>query len=604
MSSQSITFTDDSNYTYPATIDISGGTAQLVLENNPGQDFEETFDNDTGFTYDSDKAEFTGGLVRQKDQLPANITFGANYNSNINGNFGGGVLTGTAYGGASVLDSELDLSHNDLRYVRYAASGNITSLQSGTVKFKVTPNYSGTPGGWRHFFEFQNAAGQNLDEIYLAHTNVGGQLWIQIRGNSSSIVGAYLDVWNPVSGTQYEFCVCWNVTTGATRVFINGTQFGATQTGTGTINGFGNITIGSNYNFTLNSQMKLDDFAIFSTVLYTTNYTPGYTIPDYQYVASDVILPEMEYTGAGTLISLDSFITSESGSPKYTIKIGRSGNYLYWDGLAWSISDGTYVQANDATTFNTNRATLPVNGEIYGQFKIHYTDSNTQSSVATLTVSLTAQIYPTTNPFLSVDNVSISTDGLEGITETSTKAGSDEIKIILAKNGTDYYWSGSAWAASDGTYAQSNTIAEIETNKASFTETRTTLTVSKIFLHSDDGSTTPTLDQIDIDFSYGGTIPDTIDTVDVSGNLTDSQGNPSTTAFKIYLQNDFVLYKTNTTIVRNEITVTPDATGYWEVNLVETTNMKGVQAYVFDFGDYEVIKQVPNTSMSYDFYDL
>jgi hypothetical protein len=96
--------------------------------------------------------EFVGGKAQQKDQRPADATFGANYNSNINGNWGDGVLIGTPVGGASVLGGKLDLAHNDVRYVDYDADLNADSQQTGCIRFKVTPNYTGGPPSIYYFF--------------------------------------------------------------------------------------------------------------------------------------------------------------------------------------------------------------------------------------------------------------------------------------------------------------------------------------------------------------------------------------------------------------------------------------------------------------------
>ena len=101
--SQALTYDDSLDFTFDAAkIEFAAGKAKLRLVNNPGQIFAQNFASDVGFTYDAAKAEFTGGLVRQKDQRPANATFGATYTSSVNASWGGGVLTGTAFGGAAI----------------------------------------------------------------------------------------------------------------------------------------------------------------------------------------------------------------------------------------------------------------------------------------------------------------------------------------------------------------------------------------------------------------------------------------------------------------------------------------------------------------------
>lgn len=75
------------------------------------------------------------------------------------------------------------------------------------------------------------------------------------------------------------------------------------------------------------------------------------------------------------------------------------------------------------------------------------------------------------------------------------------IKYTLIKDGQDYYYS-SGWVVSDGTYSQSNTLAEIQANLATFTTTRVRVKV-RIFLHS-DGVVVPTISTLDIGFDYEG----------------------------------------------------------------------------------------------------
>ncbi len=110
-------------------------------------------------------------------------------------------------------------------------------------------------------------------------------------------------------------------------------------------------------------------------------------------------------------------------------------------------------------------------------------------------------IYAIHNPDITFDET-ISMKGLDDFLETSTKTGSDELKYNLKKGGSFYYWTGAVWAVADGTYAQSNTAAVVATNKASFISSPDTVQV-KMFVHSDDGSTTPEADNVQVDYDPG-----------------------------------------------------------------------------------------------------
>lgn len=586
---------DQGNYitSDDAKFNWNTGGLDLTLENNPNQDFTETFDSDTGFIYDSDLTEFTGGQVQQKDQVPANAICGATYDEDVNLEaWSGGVVTGDAQGGAGITDQKLDLTGGVNKYVDYDATGNADSQQTGCIRFEWIPDFSG--GGTQYIIELTQAAGNanNRIRMYLS----GALLFWAISDSAGGSIVSQSESFTPVADTIYEIELNWDITSGATRMFIDGTQLGSTHTGTGTrSSSIGLLRLGKDLDGNGNPQFSINNLIIFDTVQHTSNYTPGYTVPNHTYAASNVTLPEMEYTGAGTLVSLDSFTTSESGSPRYTIQIGRSGNYLYWDGAAWSTSDGTYSQANDVTTFNANRATLPINGEIYRQFKINFTDSNTQSAVATLTASLTAQIYPTSNPY--VDTISyIKHEDLINLIITAIITGNDQIKIILSKNGQWYYHDTTQWTASDGTYSQANTVAEIFPYLGDFTDVGIE-TKARLFLHSDDGSTTPTLENLYFEYNFYGE-EDTIQKCIIWDKQVDEEGVGVTDSITVKLSNDMERYGSYTTLRRKGITVSPMASGYWEQKLIVG------ETYKFDFGNDEIFERVIPDASSVNFDQL
>jgi hypothetical protein len=584
-------------------VENNSGVLSLKLQNNPGQDFTQEFTNDTGFTYDSNFTEFTGGQCQQKDQTPSNAQSWATYETTVNLTSGGGVLTGTPVGGASITGNRLDLAQNDLRYVDYDATANADSQQTGAIRFKLTPNYSGSPASSQIIFRIDKAAGDTDNNILIFHTS-GGNLSIRILGSAGGgIVDAALGVWSPTALTTYELELNYDITSGATRLFVDGTQFGTTQTGTGTRDSnIGLIRIGSDTLGVSTSNFFMEDLIIFDAVQHTGNYTPGYTLPVAKYVTDIVTLPEMEYTGAGTLISFDTFTTTEGGSPRYTLQIGRSGNYLYWTGTMWTTSDNTYAQANDVTTFNANVASLPVNGEIYGQFRMYWDDSSTQSSCDELTASLTAQTYPTDDPLVTFQTT-IRTDGYTSFAESSSKSGSDEIKYTLSKNGTQYYVPSNVWTVSDGSYSQMSDATDIDADAATFTTTATTSTI-RARLHSETGATTPSLTSITVEYSFAGEAQDTLDTCVVYGYSTSPDGSINTDSITITLNQDAVKYKTNTVLQKTSVTVTPESTtGYWEAEIVENDNMDGTARYIFDFGDRSYSAKVPDEA-SKRFWDL
>lgn len=471
MANFTIPYTTPSNYTYDdSKIILESGIAKLKLQNSL-QSFIENFESSTGFTYDSDLAEFVGGKVQQKNKRPANATFYASYNNNINGNWGNGALTGIAFGGASVSGGKLDLAYDDRRYVSYSAIGNADSQQVGCVRFKVTPNYSNAPTEDRWFFNISKANADIKNTIALRHSPSGAYLRLHVYDKDGvSIVEHLFGQFLPIVGTEYEIEVNWDFTTGASRLFINGNQNGTTCTSTCLRDSnISLLRVGGQWGGYVNSNFKIDDFLVFSTVQHTLNYTPDWTnIYEYDYLASTVILPEMEHTLPGDLTTFVSFITVESGSPRYTLQIGRSGNYLYWNGSAWVVSDGSYSQSNDATTFNAHVDDLDVLGETYEQFKINFDNSNTQSYVDTLTANLYMDIgYSTDKPTIYKTNGDSVANIEEWINFIETLGINNEGSITyqLSEDASIWkYWNGSAWAEAGASDYNSVTVVNNNIN--------------------------------------------------------------------------------------------------------------------------------------------
>jgi len=299
------------------------------------------------YTFDSDKIEIDSGIAKLKDLTPANETFYANYNSNINGSRGLGVLTGTAYGGASVLDGKLDLAHLDRRYVSYDANLNADSQQVGCVRFKVTPNYSNAPSGDRWFFCIAKANNDIKNVIQLRHSNSGAYLRLHVYDKDGNFVVEHLfGQFLPVAGTEYEVEVNWDLTSGATRIFVNGIQNGSTCVNTCLRDSnIGLLRIGGNHSVASStySNFKIDDFQVFSTVQHTSNYTPE-AIPENPYADDS---PTIYKTLGDEVANIEEFISfaetlgsENEGLIRY--QLSDDGiTWLYWNGSIWATAGAT-----------------------------------------------------------------------------------------------------------------------------------------------------------------------------------------------------------------------------------------------------------------------
>jgi len=593
-------FTNIENYTVDTDeMNIVAGKMKLALQQDD-VDFVEDFADDTDFIYDSDLAEFFDEeedpllLVRQKNKRPTNAIFYASFTNGKDASWGEGTLTGTLGGNASVHDGYLDLYSGG--YEEFPID-NFASMQSssGCIRKRISFDYSGAAPNVQYIIQ---TSPNTASRVYLVHNATFIQCYITNTGGTT--IYSMVFSWTPNQGQIYEFEIDWTST--HAYIFING-QLQDSDTGSLGMAEPSLFRIGAD----ANTQMRYYDIIVFNTLQHSSNYAPDWSnIYEYDYLGSSVILPEMEHAGDGTIKLFNSFSTTETGSPRYTLQIGRSGDYLYWNGSAWVVSNGTYDQANDATTFNTNIESLNVDGENYGQFKIIFTESNTQNSVDELTANMNVDIgYLTTNPYGKI-NTGFRTDELEAFIETTTKNGNDEIKYILEKEGNYYYWNGSAWVTGSLQYSNSSTASDINTNCSALVD-GSSLWYIYFFLHSDDGSSTPEFDNLQVNFSYGGETPDTINTCLVWGYMFDAEGNPLTDSFNIRLNKYIVEYGSYSSILKNDdIRVTPDESGYWEVALIENENMVSPDGedvkYIFDFGDTNVFeKTVPNeTTKAYN----
>ena len=140
-------------------VEVSGSQARLKAISGSTEDWP--FTTPGNYLYDAGLLEVIGGVGQLKSQSPANATFYASYASDINGNWGDGVLTGTATGGAAVSAGFLDLAHDDIRYVSYVSADNFAGAQTGCIRFIVKPNYSGTPSTQEIFFDINNGTDNN-----------------------------------------------------------------------------------------------------------------------------------------------------------------------------------------------------------------------------------------------------------------------------------------------------------------------------------------------------------------------------------------------------------------------------------------------------------
>ena len=273
-----------STATTPNTILIWDGLATLESSRRgiPGNSWTVIpagtwdFTNMTLSKYDSNIEKLISSKNAVTVNEPTDATFGALYDTTVDGTFGGGVLTGTAVGGAAISANALDLTGGTVKYVDYDADLNADSQQEITFRFKLIPNYNGGAPATACLFYRCQAAGVNNNGIGLYHLP-SSSLDLELTDSSGSIIlSKVLGPWAAVSGQEFEFEVNIDYSgAGTHRIFIDGIQFDGTQTATGTISSNINLLrVGCDFAGLFTNDIKIDDFIVFDTVQHTANYTP------------------------------------------------------------------------------------------------------------------------------------------------------------------------------------------------------------------------------------------------------------------------------------------------------------------------------------------
>lgn len=321
------------------------------------------YNNPANFTFNGSVITFPGANAQLLNIRPPNSTFYNGFHVGFNGEYGNGVLTGTANGAPTVSGNQLHCNSGLLQYVDYAAAGNADSAQTGTIRLNYIPNYSGTPATYQVFISITQNSGSFVNGMEIYHVPGTGTLSANFYDQASVLIAnTNFGVFNPTAGTSYEIELDYDLTGGNTRLFVNGIQLGATQVAFGTRNPatIGLLRLGTDYTLGFTSNFSLTNVIIFNTVQHTANF-PG-EIPRASETLYSTQTPSILSNAAVPMGALVNFIETAIKPPNTAIQyqVVVNGQYRWWNGAAWANSDGSYAQSNLATVINTNGPTLIV----------------------------------------------------------------------------------------------------------------------------------------------------------------------------------------------------------------------------------------------------
>lgn len=346
-----------------------------------------TFNQADQFYYDV--ASITiGASAKLKDTKPADLTFYATFAASTTATYAVGSSTATASGTGLISGSKLVLTGGGttVKYVYFNPVTNADSAQTGTIRCKYYPNYSGTPATNQFIFEVVKST-TTLNELKLFHSTTGN-LQLLIRSSTGAVLvnNVILGAWAPTSGTLYELELNWDLTAGATRCFINGTQLGSTITTTGTrstdVNRF---IVGAREDLTTSyPNFSMSHLEFFSVVQHTANYTAPHALP---YVTrydinNPEIYPVSSILSSGFLAFTASTTATSPDSVKWALKCDGVDYYYNTGSSAWQTSAG-YSQSNTAAQISSWCVSLHALTTLYAR-PIAYFHSATGTGTPTI----------------------------------------------------------------------------------------------------------------------------------------------------------------------------------------------------------------------------
>lgn len=207
---------------------------------------------------------------------PADLLIYASYASGLNADYSkAGSVSATALASA-VASSGMAQLIGASKGLWYSATSNDPG-GTGTVRFTVVPQYSGSPADWQVLLAMSDNSAPgtvNSAALEIMHRPSDGNIYLGAAG-----IDGGLGAWSPTSGVSYEFELNFTQA-GTAYLFINGTLFWSGAWGNR--GGATKITLGQQGGSSFTSwsaNFKLDNFMIFNTVKHTANYTAPSAAP-------------------------------------------------------------------------------------------------------------------------------------------------------------------------------------------------------------------------------------------------------------------------------------------------------------------------------------
>lgn len=495
MSTEILDFTEEENFDFSPTEIVFSETGAVLATNPAPETFIEFYTNDSGKIFDPLLLEFSGGTLNQLSQVPANSSFGAIYDSTINGNWStdGLALPPISTTGTPTATGKLDLIGNS---VTYDFTNGFNPL-SGAIKFKITPNYSGAPSSQQTLIYSEHLTQAPDDRLQLVHSGGSGNLTMTVYDINGTImvISVSFGSWLPTAGVEYEMEFNWDFAAGQQHIFIDGVELGSGHSyivnrginGTPIDCRFGDITGVSDF--------ELNDLLIFKILQHSSDYTPGYDVAGGVFAEAACILPDFVYSGIQDITSYTSMVRDNGVNDKYVV------NGQYWDGAAWAASDSSYAQASTADDLSSNFATFsPVSDTV--SLVVVFPDSDTQGTISRTDFNYVGVAYRTSGKIVqsTFSPSSVITTFSEVL---SNKPVGTTLTYIMSIQSVLKWYDGAAWVISDGSVLESNSAAEVQNNLSALSLNPEGENVSVItWLATSDTQETPEVTTVEYQFTF------------------------------------------------------------------------------------------------------
>jgi len=423
------------------------------------------FTTPSNYTYDNTIVEIAGGVAKLKDITPANSTCGANYVcGTLDLTYGDGVITGTGVGSPTVSNSLVDLTGALDQYVDYDADLNADGQQVGTIRFDLVPNWTGSPADDQYLFSIckENNSTLNLISLYV---NTSGFILLRVNDSTgASIINAAIAAWSPTAGNTYTFELDYDFTAGATRVFLDGVEQGATQTGTGTRDAnIGLLRMGGYYDGTVGqSNLKYSNLVVFSTVQHTIDHAGDlpFDMPTKYSLANPTV--SMNSTFSSSLLTAFSSTDTVVLNDLVKFTISHAGQEKYVTGGAVVNSDGTYAQSSiesDISTYIEDFASTK--GTVAVKLFLHSECGRTSPSVDIISITYNSNIATPSLTLCALEGYIYNANGVVAnqIVEIRPFAGFINSTVLhkytwttIATTGSDGWFEGRIYVQATGEY--------------------------------------------------------------------------------------------------------------------------------------------------------